>query len=45
VPTLARYIPNNLPQVHRLHIPAHIVTAVFPEPEPEAQAAEGSCEA
>ncbi len=48
VPTLARYIPGSLPQVHRLHIPTEVVNAVFPQPSPEAlpaaQAAEGSCE-
>ncbi|WP_375429533.1 metallophosphoesterase [uncultured Sphingomonas sp.] len=32
VPTLARHVEGALPQVHRLHIPAEIVTAVFPEP-------------
>jgi hypothetical protein len=31
VPTLARYVPGALPQVHRLHIPATIVEACFPE--------------
>ena len=32
VPTIARYVEGALPQVHRLHIPADIVDAVFPEP-------------
>jgi len=49
VPTLARYVPGGLPQVHRLHIPAEVVNAVFPQPTPEAApaagAGEGSCEA
>lgn len=33
VPTIARYVAGSLPQVHRLHIPADLVRAVFPEPE------------
>jgi hypothetical protein len=33
VPTIARYLPGGLPQVYRLHIPAEIVRAVFPEVE------------
>jgi hypothetical protein len=49
IPTLARYIPSSLPQVHRLHIPAEVVNAVFPQPTPEAAPAapalEGSGEA
>jgi hypothetical protein len=32
VPTLARYVVGALPQVHRLHIPADMIDAVFPEP-------------
>jgi hypothetical protein len=31
VPTMGRYVERSLPQVHRLHIPAEIVEAVFPE--------------
>jgi hypothetical protein len=31
-PTLARYVVGALPQVHRLHIPADMIDAVFPEP-------------
>lgn len=31
-PTLARVIPGCLPEVHRLHIPSHLVREVFPEP-------------
>jgi hypothetical protein len=31
VPTIARFVGGALPQVHRLHIPAEIVDAVFPE--------------
>ncbi|WP_375404312.1 metallophosphoesterase [uncultured Sphingomonas sp.] len=37
-PTLARHVEGALPQVHRLHIPAEIVTAVFPKPLAEAVA-------
>ena len=40
VPTVARYIPGSLPQLHRLHVPAELVRSVFPEPAPEAPAAE-----
>lgn len=36
IPTIARYVPGSLPQVHRLHIPADIVEAVFPQ-VPDAQ--------
>jgi len=32
VPTLARYVPGQLPEVHRLHIPAELVNSVFPQP-------------
>jgi hypothetical protein len=38
VPTLARYVAGSLPQVHRLHIPAEIVGAVFPQPSISAEA-------
>jgi hypothetical protein len=38
VPSLARYIPGSLPKLYRLHVPAEIVNAVFPQPEAEAQA-------
>ena len=37
VPTVARYAPGALPQVHRLHIPAEIVREVFPEPQVEPE--------
>jgi hypothetical protein len=33
VPTMARYIPGSLPKVYRLHIPAELINAVFPQPE------------
>ena len=31
VPTIARWVPGAVPQVHRLHVPANAVRAVFPE--------------
>ncbi len=31
-PTLVRVVPGSLPQVHRLHPPAALIHAVFPEP-------------
>jgi hypothetical protein len=31
VPTIARWVPGALPQVHRLHLPPALVAAVFPE--------------
>lgn len=37
VPTVARYVVGSLPQVHRLHIPADIIEAVFPEPGVSAE--------
>jgi hypothetical protein len=39
VPTVARYVVGSLPQVHRLHIPADMINAVFPEPDVPAEAA------
>jgi hypothetical protein len=46
VPTLARYIPGSLPQLYRLHIPAEIVNAVFPQPHaaPEAEPVQDGCQ-
>jgi hypothetical protein len=41
VPTLARYVPGSLPQVYRLHVPAELVTAVFPPAPAEPEAAAG----
>jgi hypothetical protein len=38
-PTVARYVVSSLPQVHRLHIPADMIDAVFPEPDVPAEAA------
>ena len=31
VPTIARWVPGALPQVHRLHVPAALVHEVFPQ--------------
>ncbi len=31
VPTVARWVPGSLPQVHRLHVPPALVRYVFPE--------------
>ena len=31
VPTVARWIPGSVPEVHRLHIPGEIVREIFPE--------------
>jgi hypothetical protein len=31
VPTVARWVPGALPQVHRLHVPEAVVRACFPE--------------
>ncbi|HEX8380214.1 MAG TPA: metallophosphoesterase [Allosphingosinicella sp.] len=33
VPTMARYIPRSLPRLYRLHVPAELVNAVFPQPQ------------
>lgn len=33
VPTIARYVPGALPQVHRLHIPGTIIRELYPEPQ------------
>ena len=35
VPTVARWVRGALPQVHRLHVPAEAVRALYPEPPPE----------
>jgi hypothetical protein len=44
VPTLARYVPRSLPVLYRLHIPAELVSSVFPQPqaamEPSAEGTE-----
>lgn len=39
VPTAARYIPESLPKLYRLHIPAEVVEAIFPPPPAEPEAA------
>ena len=36
VPTVARWVPGALPQVHRLHVPAAMVEELYPEPAAEA---------
>ena len=48
VPTIARYVPGSLPQIYRLHVPATLVEAVFPEasaPVEPAPAASENCPA
>ena len=32
VPTIARWVPAAVPQVHRLHVPGALVREIFPEP-------------
>ena len=32
VPTIARWVPGAVPQVHRLHVPGALVREIFPEP-------------
>ena len=45
VPTLARYVPGALPQVHRLHVPAELVASVFPPPEGSVTVPASECDA
>lgn len=41
VPTVARWVPGALPQVHRLHVPEAMVRELYPEDgEPESAGAE-----
>ncbi len=47
VPTVARWVPGALPQVHRLHVPEAVVRACFPEEgdgagAPDSQAGPGA---
>ncbi|MBP0445411.1 metallophosphoesterase [Roseomonas sp. SSH11] len=46
-PTLARFVEGSLPQVHRLHIPAALVDAIFPDASAEdsavAKPSPGAC--
>ncbi|HEX8483394.1 MAG TPA: metallophosphoesterase [Allosphingosinicella sp.] len=42
-PTMARYIPRSLPGLYRLHVPAELVNAVFPQPEAPAEAPAVEC--
>ena len=39
VPTVARWVPGALPQVHRLHVPPELVRACFPAEDGEAETA------
>ena len=32
VPTLARFVERSVPQVYRMHIPAELIDAIYPEP-------------
>jgi hypothetical protein len=36
VPTVARWVPGALPQVHRLHVPEALVRELYPEDEAAA---------
>jgi len=45
VPTLARYDPGALPEVHRLHVPAELVASVFPQPEAAVAPPVAECDA
>jgi hypothetical protein len=40
VPTIARWVPDALPQVYRLHVPGEMIRDLYPE-EIEGAAAEG----
>jgi hypothetical protein len=41
-PTIALYLQGSLPQVHRLHIPAELVDAVYPTADASADAVAGA---
>ena len=43
VPTVARWLPGALPEVHRLHVPEAMVRELFPE-EADAADAGGAAE-
>jgi hypothetical protein len=43
VPTVARYVPGALPQVHRLHVPSDLITSVFSKLESVAAAEASEC--
>ena len=38
VPTIARWVPGALPEVHRLHVPEALVRELFPEPSADQEA-------
>jgi hypothetical protein len=38
VPTIARWIPETLPQVYRLHVPAEMIRELYPEQVEDATA-------
>ena len=40
VPTVARWIPGSVPEVHRLHIPGGMIREIYPETSPSEAAAE-----
>lgn len=44
VPTLARYVPRALPEVHRLHVPAQLIASAFQLPEGSASAQAADCD-
>jgi hypothetical protein len=44
VPTLARYVTGELPQVYRLHVPAELVASVFQGAEPGAVDSAADCD-
>jgi hypothetical protein len=43
VPTLARHVQGALPEIHRLHVPAELVSSVFEPPEDGATASAAEC--
>jgi hypothetical protein len=45
VPTVARYVLDALPQVHRLHVPAELVASVFQRLEGSVTAPASECDA
>jgi hypothetical protein len=42
-PTLARYVPASLPKLYRLHVPAEVVEAVFPQPQTAPEPSPEQC--
>lgn len=42
VPVIARHVPGELPEVHRLHIPSELIDQIYPEPtETNAEGEQG----